>query len=107
MPDKAAPITAIYLILRNYTQGWKRYLKKRDITFRLGSFSHRTSIDQRGEQTINKNAKTAGGIEKFASDPSGVLKWVLIHPEQARNTEKMIELAGLQSTCEFKPLRRS
>jgi len=72
-----------------------------------GSFSHRTSIDQRGEQTINKNAKTAGGIENFASDPSGILKWVLNCPEQARNTEKMIELAGLQSTCEFKPLRRS
>ena len=33
----------------------------------------RTSIDQRGEQTFNRDAKTTGGIGGFASDHSNVL----------------------------------
>ena len=41
------------------------------------SHPSRTSIDQRGEQTINKNAKTAGGVKNFSIDLSEVLKWVL------------------------------
>ena len=34
----------------------------------------RTAIDQRGEQTINRDAKTSGGVKAFATDSSSVLK---------------------------------
>lgn len=37
----------------------------------------RTSIDQRGEQTINRDAKTSGGVGSFAASSSAVLKWCL------------------------------
>ena len=71
------------------------------------SYPSRTSIDQRGEQTINKDAKTAGGIKGFASDPSSVLKWTLNRPEQAKNTRKIKQMAGIETSCEYRPLRRS
>ena len=37
----------------------------------------RTAIDQRGEQTINRDGKTSGGIRNVASSSSSVLKWCL------------------------------
>jgi hypothetical protein len=37
----------------------------------------RTAIDQRGEQTINRDAKTSGGVTQFVSTSSSVLKWCL------------------------------
>ena len=46
-------------------------------------YPHRVAIDQRGEQTLNREAKTTGGIKNFASDSSGILKWTLNRAEQA------------------------
>ena len=37
----------------------------------------RTAVDQRGEQTINCDAKTSGGIGSFVTSSSAVLKWCL------------------------------
>ena len=37
----------------------------------------RTAIDMRGEQTINRDAKTAGGVSQFASSASSVQKWAM------------------------------
>ena len=37
-------------------------------------YAIRTSIDQRGEQTINRDAKTSGGIKSFVSNEKFVLK---------------------------------
>ena len=71
-------------------------------------FPLRTSIDQRGEQSINRDAKTSGGIKSFASDANSVLKWCLNRPDQARNTNALRQLAGLSSNCgSYKPLRPS
>ncbi|XP_066933544.1 uncharacterized protein [Clytia hemisphaerica] len=36
-----------------------------------------TAADQRGEQTINRDAKTTGGVKGFASDQMNVRKWCL------------------------------
>ena len=44
----------------------------------------RTAIDQRGEQMINRNAKTFGGIKYFALDPNAILKWTLNRSAQAK-----------------------
>ena len=40
-------------------------------------YPNRTAIDMRGEQTINRHGKSAGGITHFASSSSSVLKWCL------------------------------
>ena len=37
----------------------------------------RPATDQRGEQTINRNAKVYGEIKFFASDSKQILKWTL------------------------------
>ena len=56
----------------------------------------RTAIDQRGEQTINRDAKVAGGIKYFASDSNSILKWTLNRAAQASNTQSLYDLAEIK-----------
>ncbi|KAG1652172.1 hypothetical protein GQR58_026483 [Nymphon striatum] len=58
------------------------------------------AIDQRGEQTINKDAKVSGGIKYFASDENAILKWTLNRPAQAKNTNALMALADVNSSDE-------
>ena len=68
----------------------------------------RVPIDQRGEQTLNRDAKTTGGITHFASDSTGILKWTLNRAEQANNTKALLEMADITcSSTLYKPLRPS
>ena len=68
----------------------------------------RTATDQRGEQSINRDAKTTGGIKSFAVDNTSVLKWTLNHSEQAKNMTELLSMAGIQSASDiYKPLRLS
>ena len=68
----------------------------------------RTAIDQRGEQTINRDAKTSGGVKAFATDSSSVLKWCLNRSQQAQNTRELNSVTGLgENTDSYKPLRPS
>ena len=73
-----------------------------------GKVPLRVAVDQRGEQTLNRDAKTTGGIKHFASDNSSVLKWTLNRAEQAKNTDALLKLADLNLTDNtYKPLRPS
>ena len=68
----------------------------------------RTVIDQRDEQSINRDAKTSGGIKNFASQSSSVLKWCLNRPAQGKNTNALKNMAGLKHNAEgYKLLRPS
>ena len=68
----------------------------------------RTAIDQRGEQTFNRDAKTAGGIKSFANDSNSVLKWTLNRSEQANNTAELLHMANIQTPGDiYKSLRPS
>ena len=60
----------------------------------------RTSIDQLGEQTINRDAKTSGGIKSFASNNDSILKWTLNRSYQAENTQALYEMAGIKRNTE-------
>ena len=60
----------------------------------------RTTIDQRGEQTINRDAKTAGGIKFFASDQNAILKWTLNRSAQAGNTAALYRLVDVKNSDE-------
>ena len=53
-------------------------------------------IDQRGEQTINRDAKVAGGTKYFTSDSNSILKWTLNRAAQERNTEALYDLAEIK-----------
>ena len=54
----------------------------------------RTSIDQRGEQTLNRDAKMAGGITGFAVDESSVSRWTLNRSSVAEITNELKKFAG-------------
>ena len=61
-------------------------------------YSLRTATDQRGEQTLNRDAKIVGGIKCFSNDPKSVLKWTLNRSEQAKNTGELLKLVALNET---------
>ena len=58
------------------------------------------AIDQRGQQSINRDAKTTGRIKSFAVDNTSVLKWTLKRSEQAKNTAELLSMVGMQSTSD-------
>ena len=58
----------------------------------------RTAINQRGEQTINRDAKVAGGIKYFASHTNSILKWTLNSAAQARNKKILYDLTDINRT---------
>ena len=67
-----------------------------------------TAIDQRGEQTLNKDAKSYIGIKYFASNESSVLKWTSNQAKQAENTKALVNIAGLgEEQTMYKPLQLS
>ena len=55
-------------------------------------YAVRTAIDQRGEQTIHRDAKTSGGISQFAAQEANVLKWTLNRSEAAANVAALYEM---------------
>ena len=71
-------------------------------------YPHCTAIDQRGEQSINRDAKTAGGIKSFYSSESSILKWTLNRAHQSANTSELKSMTGMnQENFAYKSLRPS
>ena len=66
----------------------------------------RVAIDQRGEQTINRDAKVAGGIKFFAADPNAITKWTLNRAAQAKSTEALYSLADVKSPDDIYKINR-
>ena len=71
-------------------------------------YNVRRTIDQRGEQTLNRDARTIGGIRGFASDESSVKKWTMNRSEQATNTGELLEMCDIDISSEmYRPSRPS
>ena len=83
-------------IEENYP-GLKALLKQNCLSVQAQySYPLRTATDQRGEQTLNKDAKTTGGVKSFASDPAPVARWTLNRAEQANNEHALEEMCGMR-----------
>ena len=75
---------------------------------RQGRYATSTSIDERGEQTINRDTKTSGGIKSFESNRKSVLKWCLNRSEQASNSRALVDWWGVGVVNDqYKPSRLS
>ena len=59
---------------------------------RQGRYATSTSIDERGEQTINRDTKASGGIKSFENNRKSVLKWCLNRSEQGSNSRALLDL---------------
>ena len=82
--------------------GLKTLLKDKGLSVQAQErYPLHTAIDQRGEQTLNKDAKSVTGIEIFASNEYSVLKWTLNRPKQAENTKALLDLAGIGEEQSF------
>ena len=53
-------------------------------------YAIRTSVDQRGEQTVNQDTKTSGGIKSIMSNEKSVLKWCLNRSPNKRAMEELL-----------------
>ena len=70
-----ALITLLFWIEEFYP-GLKNLLETKGMSVQSqGNALLRVAVDQRGEQTLNLDVKTTGGIKHFASDNSCILKW--------------------------------
>ena len=92
-------------ILDNIDQlypGLKQLLNKQGVSIQSQDrYPLRTAIDQRGEQTINRDAKTAGGITNIANDENSVLKWTLNRSEEAKNTSELLKMADIDPPADI------
>ena len=88
--------------------GLKEMLKKAALSAQgQDKYPLRISIDQRGEQTINRHAKTSGGIKAFSTNNESVTKWCLNRSEQAKNTKALYDLCDLDADSNTYKLCRS
>ena len=89
--------------------GFKEMLEKTGLSVQAQDCHPiRTALDQRGEQTINRDTKNSGGIKAFSTNSSSVWKWCLNRFEQATNTKALDDFAGLgKNNTSYKPLRLS
>ena len=62
------------------------------------SYPLKTSIDQRGDQTINHDAMTSGGISSFANSSSSILKWCLNRSDAAKAVGALHEMTELENS---------
>ena len=60
-------------------------------------YPHMTPIDQRGEQTFNREAKVAGGMQ-YAHTESQTLKWSLNRRAASDNVVNLKQMAGLHKS---------
>lgn len=68
----------------------------------------RTAIDMRGEQTLNRDAKTSGGITYFAASTPSVQKWALNRSDAAESKKALRSMTGLsEPNTVYKSLRPS
>ena len=95
--------------IENIYPGLKTLLETKGFSVQAQNcYPLRTAIDQRGEQTFNKDAKYYSGIKNFANNESSVLKWTLNRAKQAGNTKALLDTAGLgEEQTMYKPLRPS
>ena len=89
--------------------GNKELLSKQGLSVQAQDhYPLRTSIDQRGEQTLNRDAKVAGGLTMIANDKDSILKWTLNRAEEAKNTSELLKMAEIDSPGNiYKALRPS
>ena len=58
----------------------------------------RTAVDQRGEQTLKRDAKTSGGITNFAGNIDALTKWTLNRSAKAEVTGELKPVTGIEGT---------
>ena len=87
--------------LNNTHLGCRELIQEKGLSVQAQDrYPARTPIDQKGEQTINRDAKTAGGIKFFASDQNAILRWTLNCSAQAENTAALYRLADVKKSDE-------
>ena len=69
-------------------------------------YNLRTAVDQRGEQSLNKDAKTVGGVRRFSVDNNAVTKWTMGRADQVRNLNSSLQMCNIkQQYDEYKHTR--
>ena len=82
--------------IENSYPGMKEIMKRTGSSVQgQDKYPLRTSIDQHGEQTINRDAKTTSGIKAFTTKEDSI--WSLTRSEQECHTRELQNLCGLST----------
>ena len=58
-------------------------------------YNLRTAVDQRREQSLNKDAKTVGVVRKLSPDNDAVTKWNMGSANQSRNLNTLLQMCNI------------
>ena len=88
---------------------YKHQIRKRDslhsgdeIIFSVQSqarYNPQTAVEQRGEQSLNKDAKIVGSIRRFSPDNDAVTNWTMGRADQTRNLNSLLQMLQHQGTA--------
>ena len=59
-------------------------------------YNLRTAVDQQGEQSLNKDTKTVGGVRRFSADNDAFTKWTLGRADQVRNLTSLLQMCKIR-----------
>ena len=61
-------------------------------------YNRQTAVEQRGEQSLNKGAKTVGSIRRFSPDNDAVTvtNWTMGRADQARNLNFLLQMCNIR-----------
>ena len=80
----------------------RELIEEKDLSVQgLGNYVLRTAIDQRGEETISRNAKVAGSIKYCSADEGSIFHWTLNRAQQAENTVCLRSFANIDAQGEI------
>ena len=81
--------------------GAKQLIEKQGISVQRSHHkASRQALDQAGEQTFNRSAKSPGGIKQFANNQTTYDKWVLNRPHLAKVRNGLLQMTGLDSATD-------
>ena len=69
-------------------------------------FPCHTAVDQRREQTMNRDSKISSGIKFFASDENAIMNWTLDHIVQGKHTKELYSMSGVKQSEEVYKMNR-
>ena len=62
-------------------------------------YNLQTAVEQRGEQSLNKGAKTVGSIRRFSPDNDAVTNWTMGRADQAQNLNSLLQMCNIREKC--------
>ena len=62
-------------------------------------YNLRTAVDQREEQSLNKDRKTVDGVRRFSADNDAVTKWTMGRDDKTWKLNFLLQMCNIRQQC--------